>query len=706
MTRCWRILPFLLLAGCLPDGSRIQDGFLGSLKYHIDLISGANFHGTQWDSTNRFVRLDTLTNNAELDASWTPQWNHLVALWKMNSFGNIPTTSFNPERGLTNCTATHAGLAYESGKLNTGIAIYRDRYISCTATPVTSISNDITIMFWFKHSGGNVIPFQVILDPLTAGVAGWSVSRSGTSNALQVRVDTSAQTNAICVPASVTYMDGTWHQIVYTISSGTIRVYIDGRLARSCGYTHGSGFASNKANMALSGLSGTALTSYDELAIWSTVLTPAEIATIHDRQSAKYSGSVLSPTVNRQEKRLWRSLSVTTTLPFLKPLPGASGSEETSAYSGLGPNLMQGLVGLWKLDETVGTTFTDSSGEGNTANGIGALGTTACSTTTYTSNCLSAYGIFSGGINTAGTITAAHHVEIPNSTSLENVQEDNSTYSAWYFPRAFPLNVDGTFRDQNHGILIKEGSPFGLTFDASGYFVFTMYDNSAAIHTVTSTSVYTLGQWYHVVGVYNRTDGFLNLYVNGSPAGSTNVGTPITTFEYGTTTWKIGAARACSSASCWPAFGVIDEVAIWNRALTDGSGSTENEIFKLYRRGANRLRYQIRTCATQDCAAEDADTANGQGWKGPDNTVNSYFSELNNNTVPQAMTGDVKITPLSTLFTDFNGLEADLNAKPWFQGRAILESDQSSTSCDYGGGGTPCSPELQSLTADPELTLP
>ena len=43
----------------------------------------------------------------------------------------------------------------------------------------------------------------------------------------------------------------------------------------------------------------------------------------------------------------------------------------------------------------------------------------------------------------------------------------------------------------------------------------------------------------------------------------------------------------------------IDEVAIWNRALSDGTNNgTINEVLELYRRGANRVRYQIQTCPT------------------------------------------------------------------------------------------------------------
>ncbi len=40
---------------------------------------------------------------------------------------------------------------------------------------------------------------------------------------------------------------------------------------------------------------------------------------------------------------------------------------------------------------------------------------------------------------------------------------------------------------------------------------------------------------------------------------------------------------------------------MWNRALTDGSADTLNEILELYRRGMNRIRYQVRSCSDSVC---------------------------------------------------------------------------------------------------------
>ena len=48
---------------------------------------GGTHNGTVWDSTNSVLSMDTsgaMTNLAELDSSWTPQWANIVGYWKLN----------------------------------------------------------------------------------------------------------------------------------------------------------------------------------------------------------------------------------------------------------------------------------------------------------------------------------------------------------------------------------------------------------------------------------------------------------------------------------------------------------------------------------------------------------------------------------------------------------------------------------------------
>jgi hypothetical protein len=112
---------------------------------------------------------------------------------------------------------------------------------------------------------------------------------------------------------------------------------------------------------------------------------------------------------------------------------------------------------------------------------------------------------------------------------------------------------------------------------------------------------------------------------------------------------------------------------------------------ELYRRGANRIEYQVRSCPDALCSTSSS-------WIGPDGTNQTYFSELNNNLVQSAggdlTSSDAVQATLPTMnFSAFGALTIAPNR--YFQYRAIMESDDSGTACSYGSGPTWCSPELQ-----------
>jgi hypothetical protein len=128
--------------------------------------------------------------------------------------------------------------------------------------------------------------------------------------------------------------------------------------------------------------------------------------------------------------------------------------------------------------------------------------------------------------------------------------------------------------------------------------------------------------------------------------------------------------------------GVLDEVAVWDRVLSD------IEVLSVYRRGANRLEYQVRTCVDPTCLNEN--------WTGSDGTKFTYFSELHN--IKTAGTydanGSVQTDPLSLYFPEFSAL----TNKRYFQYRVIMESDDEANSCS----GSTCMPSIDSVTVGPQ----
>ena len=79
---------------------------------------------------------------------------------------------------------------------------------------------------------------------------------------------------------------------------------------------------------------------------------------------------------------------------------------------------------------------------------------------------------------------------------------------------------------------------------------------------------------------------------------------------------RIGGRQCCAQFFS----GRIDEIAVYHRSLTD------REILDHYLRGAQRLRFQVRSCSDPQC--------NDQPFSGPDGTSHTYYYIELPNTTP------------------------------------------------------------------------
>jgi len=154
--------------------------------------------------------------------------------------------------------------------------------------------------------------------------------------------------------------------------------------------------------------------------------------------------------------------------------------------------------------------------------------------------------------------------------------------------------------------------------------------------------------WNHITLTYDKNAGGtdeMKLYVNGVQTATKDYSTAIST---NTNNLWVGDLFN----------GTIDEVAIYNRALT------ADEIADHYKRGVLRLKYQVRSGST------NPPTGN---FIGPDSTTGTYYSELSNST-----------TGLPSLSL------TNVSNNRYFQYKAYLETDNSFYS-----------PELKSVVIGP-----
>ena len=588
----------------------------------------------------------------ELNSTWTPQWANLVGYWKLNDAAGSTTVVDSSPVGTNTGTVSSTGVTLgTTGKLF-GSAAFAGGKININT--ITSVPTDaMTISAWVKMNS----------------TSGYSAVFVGTSFRFEIA---GAGLNFMTTAGGGTtgnYISpGTWTHVAISRAAGgnPTTYYINGigvataptgTLAAITGLTIGT----NDRN-ALGGgdnLNGTA----DEVAIWKTALTAAEISTIYTTQSVNAGGIYTSRILDAFGSQSWTSLSWTSTLPFFKALPdytsGAIQNETSTNYASLqgdtpavgDDNLMTGIVGLWHLNETSGTSAIDSSGNNNTG--------------TYTS------GYTLGGkgeFNAAPVLNGSSgYVAIPTSTSLNSLGTaaggGKFTLSAWVYLNAYGTStysgVLGTRNGSTGYSLVIAGSTF------TGYTGKIFFLEGTA--PMNSTGTLSLNTWYHIAAVGSGTS--VKLYINGLLDST------------GTSNWTSGNNLAVGSQTGTGAYfhnGLIDEVAIWKKALN------ATEVQQLYQRGASRLKFQVRSCASTDptCAAA--------AWQGPDGSAGTYFSELNNMSVQAAVSsGTVKATgPSITLQT--YGTPVPPNR--YFQYRAILESDSATTTL---------MPELKSVTVGP-----
>lgn len=193
----------------------------------------------------------------------------------------------------------------------------------------------------------------------------------------------------------------------------------------------------------------------------------------------------------------------------------------------------------YAFDAGSGTSAVDSTGNGN----IGTLQTGATWTTGK---------VGTNAVNLNGT---TGYVSVPNP-----VIDTSQSYTVTAWVKLAATSGFQTFASLD-GVNI---SPFYLQLDG-GVFRFThrLSDSTSAGVTSVAGLSPTVGTWYHLAGVYNKTAGTIEFYVNGVLQGSAAY----------SSAWKangatnIGRARFGGGPVDY-VNGAIDEVHFYDRALT------------------------------------------------------------------------------------------------------------------------------------------
>ncbi len=217
-------------------------------------------------------------------------------------------------------------------------------------------------------------------------------------------------------------------------------------------------------------------------------------------------------------------------------------------------DISEGLVGWWTFNDGSGTSAADSSGQGHTG--------------TLTNGPVWTGGKRDGGLSFDGI---NDYVDLNN-----NITADASdfSYAVWVKSAAGSGAIMGRGQDGS-------GSGWSVAVDDNGTgYGFNIVRTVPSIVQVPGAGggiTVVLGQWQHIVVIY-RQGVSITMYVNGGfDSTISDAGSVLRSSSVGV---RIGGNAGGSNAYF---SGVIDDVRIYNRALT------ETEIKTIYMSGTPRI---------------------------------------------------------------------------------------------------------------------
>ncbi|MFZ2189972.1 MAG: LamG-like jellyroll fold domain-containing protein [Candidatus Magasanikiibacteriota bacterium] len=308
--------------------------------------------------------------------------------------------------------------------------------------------------------------------------------------------------------------------------------------------------------------------------------------------SPNTSGFYTSPVIDSgSASSVWSSFSYVPQFPSGKELPN-NGQSEASYPSGNAN--MSGNILLMHFNESTGATiFQDTSG--NSINGT-CTGT-SCPTTIGTGKLGEAVSF--DGVNDT--------ILLPNSASLDP-KTSNFTWAGWLKFGAFT----GGYRMVYYDGAGLGGKGFGvMLLNTTNIIKFEIYGSTGGRQYSLPATTNYLNEWHYWVFTANASTYQTNIYVDGVLINTKSCA------NWGSIDSISNHYFASANSSYYN--GSMDEVAIYSRVLS------AQEILNSYKRGATRLKLQVRSCSNSTCVSDS--------FIGPDGTNGSYYSEQSNLTI-------------------------------------------------------------------------
>lgn len=224
----------------------------------------------------------------------------------------------------------------------------------------------------------------------------------------------------------------------------------------------------------------------------------------------------------------------------------ANSNEGHATTTGSAPfGLLVGLAAYWKLDEAAGAVRVDSVGMNNASQGTDTIAQAT-------------NAIIGDSANFSGTSTG---LQITSNSQLQFGAGISKSFSGWIFPSSLVVEqvILGKWNDAgaDREYLLEVAVGGAVNFLAR------KLDDSATV-TVTSAITLAANTWYHVAFGYD--DGTNTIWIQVD--GETRVTAACTGVRSSNVQFRFGSCVNKSVINQGPWSGLLDEFAMWTRALT------------------------------------------------------------------------------------------------------------------------------------------
>ena len=457
---------------------------------------------------------------------------------------------------------------WSSGKLGGALDFDgSDLVLTGTDSAITNLSGPKTFSLWANTDAGRANGFITIND----GTANnrWYLDDNSNGNDLRMYRVVGGSGATLLTSSGDALNDGVWQHIVVVDDGDHWTAYLDGEVATTS--ASGSSFdfsaypqAATAFKMGRARHSGSPVPlggKLDDVAVWNVALSPERVKAVYsvaDDPALAYDAGKAQELLNVADGKadkavlgnlFWEAASGLKGTPGEVTRHGDIVSVDLDG-AGNGVRARLGLIGHWTFDEGSGQVAGDSAG--NTHGTLGADAAADTDDPTWTTGKLGGALDFDGSdLVLTGTDSAITNLSGPK------------TFSLW-------ANTDAGHA--NGFITVNDGTAANRWYlddigNANDLRMYRAVGGDPGTEVLrTSNDALNDGVWQHIV-VVDDGDRW-TAYLDGEVAATGAAGSSFdfSAFPQAATAFKMGRARHSSNPV--PLYGKLDDVAVWNLALS------------------------------------------------------------------------------------------------------------------------------------------